>query len=224
MAERVNVEAQTRTTFGKKSKQLRREGLIPGVIYGKRDPVHIEIDNLPLRRALRQAGGNELIDINLGGKIVTVLAREIQQHPTRGDLVHVDFYEVDMMETIQADVRLVTVGQAAEELRQMGQVVQVLHDVTVECLPGDLISEIEVDISGIASVDDAVYISDLTPPPSVTILTEPETAITSFDYFREEEEEEEEEELLFAEEGEEVEVISKGKAADEDEAEQREED
>lgn len=223
MAERLNIEAESRTTFGKKSKRLRREGMVPAVIYGKRDPVHIQIENLPLRRALRHAGGNDLIDINLSGNKVTVLAREIQQHPTRGDLIHVDFYEVDMQQTIEATVRLITVGQAAEELRQMGQVVQVLHEVSVEALPGDLISEMEVDISGIASVDDVIYVSELTAPAGVTILTEPETAITSFDYFREEEEEEEEEEMLFAEEGEEVEVISKGKAAEEDETEEEDE-
>jgi large subunit ribosomal protein L25 len=221
MAERLNIDANTRSIFGKKSKQLRREGLVPAVIYGKRDPVHIQLEKISLRRVLRQAGGNELIDINVEGAPITVLAREIQQHATRGDVLHVDFYEVDMKETIQADIRLVTTGQAAEELRQMGQVVQVLHDLTVECLPGDLISELEVDISGIASVDDVIYVSDLTPPAGITIITDPETAITSFDYFREEEEEEEEEELLFGEEGEEVEVIAKGKAT-EDEADEDE--
>lgn len=122
-----------------------------------------------------------------------------------------------MQETIQADVRLVFAGEIAEELRPMGEVIQVLHDVTVECLPGDLISEIEVDISGIDSADQVVYVSDLTPPPGVTILTDPESAITSFEYFREEEEEEGEEETLFGEQGEEVEVIARGKAADEEE-------
>ena len=223
MADRVIVDAETRSTFGKKSKQLRREGMIPAVIYGKRDPVHIQVENLLLRRALRQAGRNELININVGGKTVTVLARDIQQHPTRGDLVHVDFYEVDMRQTIQADITIITTGETAEEVRQLGQVVQVLHAVTVECLPGDLVSEIEVDISA-ATPDNVIYVSDITAPAGMTILTEPETAITSFDYFREEEEEEAEEETLFGEEGEEVEVIAKGKAADEDEEETEEEE
>lgn len=219
MAERVTVDAQTRTIIGKQNRQLRREGQIPAVIYGQRDPIHVQIENLSLRRALRTAGMNELIDIKVGGRKITVLAREIQQHPTRGDLLHVDFYEVNMRETIQADVHLLIVGEVAEELRPLGEIIQVLHAVTVECLPGDLISEIEVDISGIESPDQAIYVSDLTPPQGVTILTDPESAITSFEYFREEEEEEEEEETLFAEEAEEVEVIAKGKAADEEEEE-----
>lgn len=219
MAERVTVDAQTRTIIGKQTRQLRREGQIPAVIYGQRDPIHVQIENLSLRRALRTAGMNELIDIKVGGRKITVLAREIQQHPTRGDLLHVDFYEVNMRETIQADVHLLIVGEVAEELRPLGEIIQVLHAVTVECLPGDLISEIEVDISGIESPDQAIYVSDLTPPQGVTILTDPESAITSFEYFREEEEEEEEEETLFAEEAEEVEVIAKGKAADEEEEE-----
>jgi len=131
----------------------------------------------------------------------------------------VDFYEVNMRETIQADVRLLFTGEIAEELSPIGEIIQVLHTVTVECLPGDLISELEVDISGIESADQAIYVSDLTPPRGVTILTDPESAITSFEYFRDEEEEEEEEEMLFGEEDEEVEVIARGKAADDEEDE-----
>lgn len=219
MAERVTVDAQTRTTIGKQTRQLRRDGQIPAVIYGQRDPIHVQIENLSLRRALREAGTNELIDINVGGKKVTVLAREIQQHPTRGDLLHVDFYEVNMRETIQADVRVLLTGELGEELRAMGQIVQMLHTVTVECLPGDLISELEVDITGIESPDHVITVSELTPPRGVTILTEPESAITSFEYFREEEEEEEAEETLFGEESEEVEVIARGKAAEDEEDE-----
>jgi large subunit ribosomal protein L25 len=181
--------------------------------------MHIQIENLSLRRALREAGTNELIDIAVGGSKITVLAREIQQHPTRGDVLHVDFYEVNMRETIHAEVRLVISGHMAEELRPLGQLVQVLHHVTVECLPGDLISEIEVDVSGIAAPDEAILVNNLTPPAGVTILTDPESAITSFEYFREEEEEAEAEGLLFGEEGEEVEVIAKGKAAEAEEEE-----
>lgn len=223
MAERVTFEAQPRLLFGKKSKELRRQGLIPAVVYGQSDPLHIQIDRIPLRRALRQAGSNELIDIQLEDKSVTVLAREIQQHPTRGDLIHVDFYEVNMAETITAEVPLVLIGEADAELRTMGQVTQLLHSVEVECLPGDLVSELEVDISGIDSPDDVIYASEVELPEGMTLITDPEAAVTSFDYFREEEEEEEEEDLLFAPAADEVEVIGRG-AEDEEEEEFEEEE
>ena len=218
MAEQwISFEAEPRTIFGKQVKQLRRDGLVPGVIYGQEKPRHIQADRVPLRRVLRQAGSNELINVNLGDETITVLAREIQQHPTRGDLIHVDFYEVDMQEKITAEVTLVTVGEPDAELQMLGQVGQSLHSIEVECLPADLISEIEVDISPVDSPDDVIYVRDLELPEGLTLLTDPETAVTTFNYYREEEEEEEEEELLFAPAADEVEVISKGKEAEEEE-------
>lgn len=217
MAERVTVDAEQRTVLGKKSSQLRRAGIIPAVVYGQSDPLHIQVERTLLRRALRQAGSNELIDINVGGKKLTVLAREIQQHATRGDVLHVDFFEVNMQETIVADIPLVMLGEPADDLRTLGQVTQILHAIQVECLPGDLVSEIEFDVSHLTTPDDIVYVHEISLPEGLTLMTDPEATVTSFDYFREEEEEEEEEEdLLFATAADDVEVIGRG-GDDEDE-------
>lgn len=225
MAERVTFEAQKRTQLGKKSKQLRRDGLVPAVVYGQSDPRHIQVDRIPLRRALRQAGTNELIDITVNGETLTVLAREIQQHPTRGDVIHVDFYEVNMAEKIVAEIALVMTGEPASDLRTMGQVTQILHGIEVECLPGDLISEIEFDVSHLSSPDDLIYVHEIELPETMTLITDPEATVTSFDYFREEEEEEEEEEdLLFATAADEVEVIGRGKEDEDEEFEEEDED
>jgi large subunit ribosomal protein L25 len=101
---RLAIEAEPRTVVGKQVKQLRREGLIPAVIYGTQDPVTIQLENKMLRRVLRRAGTTNLIDISFGGQKRTVLAREIQQHLTRGDLIHVDFQEVDLKVKISAEV------------------------------------------------------------------------------------------------------------------------
>jgi len=223
MAERVTFEAEQRTVLGKKSSQLRRAGLIPAVVYGQTDPIHIQVDRIPLRRALRQAGSNELIDIDVNGQKLTVLAREIQQHATRGDIIHVDFFEVNMQETIVAEISLVMVGEPASDLRSLGQVTQILHGVEVECLPGDLISEIEFDISHLKSPEDIVFVHEINLPETMTLITDPEATVTSFDYFREEEEEEEEEEdLLFATAADEVEVISRGREDEEEDFEENE--
>ena len=223
MAERVTFNAETRSLFGKKTKKLRREGMVPAVVYGQRDPLHIQVDRIPLRRALRQAGTNELIDISVDGKVVTVLARDIQQHATRGDLIHVDFFEVDMAETIIAEVPLVFSGETDSELQALGQVTQILHSVEIECLPGDLVSELEVDISAITAPDHVIYAGDVPLPEGLTLITDPETAVTSFDYFREEEEEEEDEDMLFAQAADEVEVIGRGADEDEEEVSEGEE-
>lgn len=223
MSERVTFEAEQRNVLGKKSAQLRRAGKIPAVVYGQSEPLHIQIDRTPLRRALRQAGSNELIDISVAGKKLTVLAREIQQHPTRGDVLHVDFYEVNMRETIVAEIPLVMTGEPDSELQTLGQVTQILHAVEVECLPGDLVSEIEFDVSHLDSPDDIIYVHEIGLPEGMTLITDPEATVTSFDYFREEEEEEEEEEdLLFATAADDVEVIGRGRDEEDEEFEDEE--
>ncbi len=214
MSDRVAIVAETRTVTGKKVKQLRREGIIPGVVYGRNEPIQVQMENKSLRRALRVVGTTQLADLQIGDDTLTVLVREIQQHVTRGDLEHVDFMEVDMQRTITSEAALVATGTAAPEAEGMGMITLTLHGVEIECLPGDLVSEIEVDLSQIESPDHVLFVSDLVAPKGVTILTDPETPLTSFQIAREEEEEEGEEEEM--EYGAEPEVIT---ARDEDEDE-----
>jgi large subunit ribosomal protein L25 len=221
MSEHIKIAAEPRQVTGKKVKQLRREGLIPAVIYGRNEPVNIQLDNLVLRRVLRDAGGSHLIDIDMnGGSLRTVLAREIQAHPTRGDLIHVDFVEVDLKVKLTADASLVLVGESAPQTDGLGSTMLMVQTIQIECLPDNLVSEIEVDASKIATPEDVIYVSELTVPEGVEILTDPETMIAKFEYRRAEAVEEEEgEELLFGETADEVEVIGRGK---EDEGEDSE--
>jgi large subunit ribosomal protein L25 len=149
------------------------------------------MENLALRRVLRTASTTHLIDVKVNGKTHTVLAREIQQHATRGDLIHIDFMEVDMKSTITASAELVLVGKSAPAIEGLGSDVLPLHSIDIECLPGDLISELEVDASLIATPDTIIYVSDLVAPKGVTILTDPETVVARFEYEAAEEAEEE---------------------------------
>lgn len=217
MAERISVAAEPRTIVGKKAKQLRRNGFIPAVIYGQGNNVHIQIENLTLRRVLRTAGTTNLIEVDIDGGKRTVLARDVQTHPTRGDLIHVDFYEVNMQEKIIVDAALVSVGVAPPVADGLGSTPLILYSVQIECLPDNLISEIEVDLTKIETPDDVIYVSDLVVPEGVEILVDPEEVVARFEYLQLEEEEEEEEEESFLESAaDEVEVITKGKK-DEDE-------
>lgn len=212
MTDRINMAAEPRIVTGKKAKQLRRDGWIPAVIYGQQDVKNIQLENLQLRRVLREAGTTHLIDIELRGRKHTVLAKELQVHPTRGELIHVDFFEVNMMEKIVVDAELVSVGNAAPAESGLGSVSLVIHSVEIECLPDNLISEIEVDLTRIETPDDMIFVSDLSVPEGVTILTDPEMVVARFEYAQVAEEEEVEgEEFMFAQEADEVEVISKGK-------------
>ncbi len=218
MAERMTINAEKRNVVGKQVKQLRREGWVPAVIYGQGDNHIVQFNRLELRRVLRQAGTTELIDVQFDGQFKTVLAREIQQHVTRGDVLHLDLYEVNMRETLVIDVPLVYVGEVPNDVAALGSIALVVQTLTVECLPGDLPAEIEVDVSQISSPDDMIAVKDLVIPPGVTVLTDPETLVTTFDYTRVDEvEEEEEEELMFGAAADDVEVIKKGSQDEEEE-------
>lgn len=219
MAERSVLVAGERNIKDKKARQLRRDGWIPAVIYGQDENLTIQVENLPLRRVLREAGTTNLIDIEVGDSKHTVLAKEVQRHATRGDLIHVDFYEVNMSETIVVEAALVPVGSSKPVVDGLGTVAVLLHSVEIECLPDNLISEIEFDLDLIETPDDMIYVSDLDIPKDVSILTAVDIPIARFEYLQAEveEEEEEEEELLFAPAADEVEVIAKGKAEEEEE-------
>lgn len=219
MAERLTINAEKRSVVGKQVKQLRRDGWVPAVIYGQGDNHIIQFERRELRRALRQTGTTELIDVQFDGQSKTVLAREIQQHVTRGDVLHLDLYEVNMRETLIIDVPLVHVGQVQSDVAALGSVSLVVQMITVECLPGDLPAEIEVDVSKITNLEDMIAVKDLVIPQGVTVLTDPETLVTTFDYARvdEAEEEEEEEELMFGASADAVEVIKKGHQDEEEE-------
>ncbi len=182
MSDNLLIAADPRNVVGKKVKQLRREGVIPAIIYGQSDPINIQFNKLELRRVLRKAGTTHLIDIEVEGKKRTVLAREIQQHVTRGDIIHVDFMEVNMNVAITAEAALVLVGESVPAADGLGSDVLPTHAVEIECLPDDLISEIEVDASKIDSPDTILYVSDLVAPKGVTILTDPETVVARFQY------------------------------------------
>jgi large subunit ribosomal protein L25 len=220
MAERANLVVEARDSSKEKAKQLRRLGWIPAVVYGQGSNKDIKVERLPLRRVLRNAGTTSLIDLQVGNDNVTVLAKEVQQHPTRGDLIHVDFYEVNMKEKLIVEAALVPVGVAPPVEEGLGTTSLVIYSVEVECLPGNLISEIEIDMSMIETPDDVITVADLTVPEGVEVLTEPDFVVARFDFIQEEEEEEEEEELLFAPSADDVEVIGKGKADEEEEDEE----
>jgi len=216
MSDRLNVVAEDRKVTRKGAKRLRRDGWIPAVIYGQETNKSIKIENLPLRRVLLDAGTTSLIEINIGKDQHTVLAKDVQVHATRGSLIHVDFYEVNMMETIIVEAALTTTGIAAPEADGLGSVSLVLYAVEIECLPENLISEFEVDLSKITLPEEMILVEDLPSAEGVTVLTNPDAVVARFEFIKEEEEEEEEEDLIFAPTAEEVEVIGRAKDDEED--------
>jgi large subunit ribosomal protein L25 len=209
--EQIELETQKRKVLGKKVRGLRREGLVPAVLYGHEiESLPLQVDEQELNRVLTQAGGHRLIALKVGKsrKRQMALTRDVQWDVITGRPIHVDFYAVVMTEKITTEVPLVFIGEApaAEEVGVM--LLQGLDEIEIECLPGDLIEAIEVDLSGLVEMDQAIYVKDLVVPSTVDILTDAEELVAKVTWAAAEEEEEEEVVPVMPEE---VEVIAKGK-------------
>ena len=221
--EQFELKAEKRTIIGKKVKGLRREGLIPAVLYGpKTEPIPIQCDKRELQHVLARAGGTNMISVRIGKarQPKMALAREVQRDVITGDLYHVDFYQVVMTETVKTEVNIILSGEPPAVQQAEAMLLQGADSVEIECLPGDLIHSIEVDVSTLLEIDDAIYVKDLQVPDNVTILTDGNELVAKIQRLRlaEEEEEEVEEEMLEMA-PEEVEVIAKGKEVEEAEEE-----
>lgn len=204
--ERVELAAEARTVHGKKVKGLRAKNLIPAVVYGPdMDSLSIQIDERDLFKVMQEAGSTALIYLSVddASEPRVVLAREIQRDILTGRTMHVDFYEVRLTETVRTMPRLEFVGESPAVKAGVGVLIHGMNSVEVECLPTELISSIEVDVSVLETLDDNILVSDLPVPDSVTIIADPGDVVASVVPVRVAEVEEEEEILL--EEGVEVE-------------------
>lgn len=185
------LEASAREVIGKKVKLLRLEGQIPGIIYGpKTPPVPIAMDVDQLDDVLVAAGGTALVEVAVGKDAHQVLVRSVDRDIIRGDLMHVDFYAVDLTQVTQVEVPIVLVGEAPITLTGEGVLQQQLTSVLVEGLPSDLIHEILVELEDLTEVGMTITVSDLYVPDTITLLNDLEEIVVTITYPIAEEEEE----------------------------------
>lgn len=168
-----------RTVAGRQVGQVRRAGLVPGTIYGpKTTPVNVQFPYRPLQLALMKAGGTHLINLTVeGDKTYTVIAREVQRDIIRGDILHVDFFALDLNAKLRTDVPVIFKGESPAVLAKQAILITGANTLTVELLPSQLISEIEVDVSQLKAVGDAILVSDLKLANGIVIINEPEEMV-----------------------------------------------
>lgn len=177
----ATLVAKLREKTGKgEAKRLRREGRIPAVLCGPgREATVLSVDARDFFRVYEQAGTHGLVELQItngdGGRR-RVLIKEVQQHPVRGDVVHVDFHAVALDREIETTVPVVPEG---EDLRRDDGVVQlVLREVEISCLPTRIPEAIVVNVAELA-IGDIVTVGQLKAPPGVTILTDPEETVVT---------------------------------------------
>ncbi len=225
MAETFSLPAERRTITGKKVKQGRLAGKTPAVMYGRGFAAEtLSVPMSDLKRVFRDAGTSTLVALAIEGEAhpINVLMHEPDYHPTTDMPLHIDFYRVRMDEKITTEVTVVATGTSPVVLEQEGTLVQPRDSIEIEALPGDLIPEIEVDISVLANFDDQIRVDDLKLPEAITILTDPEEVLFMVQPPRSEEEQEELEGSSEAEEAEAIEALNAEKPEAEAEAKDEE--
>jgi large subunit ribosomal protein L25 len=175
----MQLTANRRDVTGKAARRLRHEGRLPAVVYGHRTAASsIELDAHDFERVFARTGRTQLIDLVVdGGRAHKVLVKEVQVSPRRNTPVHVDFHQVSLRERLQVDVPIVVSGEAEPVRMGDADVLQVLHNVRVECLPNDIPEAVEVDVSGLDHVDAGVRVAELELPRGVTAVTDPEELV-----------------------------------------------
>lgn len=160
------------------TRRLRREGKVPGVLYGgKGDPLPFTVDGRELRNALHASGA--VIELSMDGKSTPAVLKDAQRHPVRGETTHVDFLRVDLSKPIQAVVLVELTGaDDSVGLRDGGVLDQPLREVTVEALPNEIPESITVDVSGL-SIGDVATLEGAVVPERVTLIDELDTAVAT---------------------------------------------
>lgn len=169
--------AQREAGHSRSTRRLRREGFVPGVLYGRdRDNLSFAVDARELRNALAASGA--VIELDLDGQTTNAVLKDSQVHPVRGEITHVDLVRVDINKPIEAPVSITLVGaDDSPGVIGGGILEQPTREVTVEALPNDIPETIEFDASG-AEVGDTVFLDALTAPAGVTLVLDDTAAET----------------------------------------------
>jgi large subunit ribosomal protein L25 len=176
----VRLEVKERERTGsRESRRLRREGLVPGVLYGRgKKPHPICVPERELRRALTGDHGlHAILDVVLEGQKTThaSILKEAQEDPIKGRVIHVDLHEVRLDQPIQAEVVVELVGES-EGVKEGGVLSQVVREINVEALPMEIPDRLELDVSGMA-IGDTLRLSDLPTREGVTYLDDPDDTV-----------------------------------------------
>jgi large subunit ribosomal protein L25 len=199
----LKLQASKREILGKKTRFLRRQGITPVHLFGHGlESLTLQCDTPNLQRTIARAGMTRLITLAIEGdkQPRSVFIREIQREPCSGEVLHVDFYQVRKTEKIKAEVPIILVGEAPA-MKEKGRILtHSLTSLSVECLPDKLPPQIEVDLSPLEELEQAIYVRDITFSPDITVITDSEQMVVKVSEARVEVEEEVVEEELVAEE------------------------
>lgn len=171
--------------------KVRSEGNIPAVAYGpNNESISIVIDEKEFDKVRKEAGESTIVELTGLKEKLEVLIKAVDFHPLRKQVLHVDFYAVDLKKEMTTHVALAFIGEAPAEKANEGSITKVLHEVEVTCMPADLPSHIDVDVTTLIAVDSKIFVKDLKVGKGVTITADGEDPVVVISAARQEEEEE----------------------------------
>ncbi len=188
--EQIELQASKREIRGKKVRFLRRQGIIPIHLFGHNvESVALQCDAAQLQRVLAQAGKTRLINIKLdkAKSLRNIVVREIQRDSLTGELFHVDFYQVRMAEKIKVEVPIVLIGEALALKSKEKTLSQELNSLTIECLPGQIPTKVEVGLSSLTEAEQTIRVKDVVLGEEITILNDPGLVVVKISSRRREE-------------------------------------
>ncbi len=166
------LKANKRTVLGHKVKNLRKQGLLPANIYGKKvKSLAVEVAEKDFTSVFAKVGETGLIELTVGDEKKPVLVHNVAYNPVTDKPLHVDFFQVDLKEKVTAKVKLVMIGESPAVKDKVGVLLTIISDVEVEALPSDLPDKIEVDITVLSALDQTLKVSDLKVSDKIKILT-----------------------------------------------------
>jgi large subunit ribosomal protein L25 len=178
--DKIELKITNREILGKKVKHLRRQGITPVHLFGHGiESLALQCDTRELEQVLSQAGQTRLINLKLAKekKPRTVVVREFDRDWRKGELVHVDFYQVKMEEKIKLEIPVVLVGEAPALKSKTNMLEHELGTLTVECLPAKIPDSLKVDISSLTEPDQSIRVKDVTLGEGITVLNNPELVV-----------------------------------------------
>ncbi len=169
------LTVKKREIFGKKVKRLRKDGTLPGNVYGHNFASEaVQMPTKEFTDVFEKAGHSGVVELKVDGQTIPTLIHEVTYHHVTHNVLHVDFYKVNLKEKVKAVVPVVLVGEPQAVTDKLGLLMHSLSEVEVEALPTDLPEHIEVDVTSLAQVGDGFHVSDLKVPAGVAIVTDAE--------------------------------------------------
>jgi len=174
MTQKIDLIANSRTVLGKKVNRSRARGLLPAVVYGHGiEATPIFIESKAYKKAYQQAGTSTLVDLVIDDKKpIKVLFHTPDYHHLQNEPLHADLYAVNMTEKIETEIPIHFVGESLAVTELEGNFISNTDELTVKCLPSDLISAVEVDISSLKTFEDQVKVSDIKVPETIEVLND----------------------------------------------------